>query len=115
MSDFGEAKLFIDKEGTGTIKGTKEYLAPEVNILFREGKTRIQENYDSHKSDIYSLGLVILYSNLKKLPFEMIQTEEFRKKELNFNPFEKERGPYDETIDDFIEEIVKAFTIKKKN
>jgi len=31
LSDFGEAKLFIDKEGTGTIKGTKEYLAPEVN------------------------------------------------------------------------------------
>ena len=45
----------------------------------------------------------------------MNQIDEFRKKELNFNPFEKERGPYDETIDDFIEEIVKAFTIKKKD
>jgi len=54
-----------DSTRTRTLMGTVNYLSPELLRAYRENKFTI--TYNPYKSDVYSLGLVLLYfCSLKK-------------------------------------------------
>ena len=65
LGDFGEGKQ--DSQAMNTIRGTVLYLSPKLKELYRktDATTAI---YDPYRSDVYSLGLVLL---------EMISMNEF--------------------------------------
>ena len=108
--DFGEVKINVD-EGMGTLTGTPNYFAPEVNISFLEHKSHIdEENYNPFKSDIYSVGLIFLYANLMELPFPKVkQFENSRILEKETDPFKNKKGPFDAKIKEMIQRIEEKF------
>jgi len=108
--DFGEVKLGVGQEST--LRGTPTYLSPEENVEYLNGSQMLQEN-NIYKSDIYSIGLTLLYANLGKHPFPIKNQKTDRKAELLKNPLTVIAGPFDETIRNMIDEIVKRFESEK--
>jgi len=67
--DFGEAKLGVGHEGT--LRGTPRNLSPEANYEYLNGGEKLFNEYNPYKSDVYSIGLTLLYANFGYLPFPM--------------------------------------------
>ena len=118
IMDFGEVKIDVNEEGT--IRGTPKYFSPETNYVFLNGQEKIKEEYNPYKSDVYSLGLTIIYANLLKIPFgknEKLAVDSKkninRNEEKKFNPLNTKSGPYDQFIKECIEEIIKKFKDEK--
>ncbi|RLV96279.1 Poly [Spathaspora sp. JA1] len=95
VSDFGEGK-FIDKQHNVIIEdefserrgntGTLEFTAPEL-WLYSNDPTLGEENKTffndfTYESDIYSLGLILLYLCVGKLPFSDIIKQETDPQEI---------------------------------
>ena len=62
ISGFGESKKIRDEEFS--IAGTLSYLSPILREAYRnlqKGKKKLRINHDPYKSDVFSLGLVLIY------------------------------------------------------
>ena len=79
------------------------------SFLNNQNKSRT----DPFKSDIYSVRLVFLFANLRKLPFEK-EKEKIREREVGLDPLKTGEGLYDIEINDFIEQIVQNFEFNKE-
>jgi len=66
LSDFGEIKL----DDNGVLRGNQAFLAPEINFAYLNGGTLVMKKNDPYKWDIYSLGLLLLFVNIRKSPFQ---------------------------------------------
>ena len=65
ISDFGEAKELRKKNkvtGIQTIRGTEIYMSPLLYNAIQIEKDAIETKHNTYKSDVYSLGLCLLYS-----------------------------------------------------
>ena len=60
IADFGEAKKIIYKNSQNTLRGTQLYMSPLLYNGLKNNQTDIKHNI--FKSDVYSLGLCLLYS-----------------------------------------------------
>ena len=65
VADFGEAKKINYKNIRNTLRGTQIYMSPLLFNGLKHNKIDIKHNL--FKSDIYSLGLCLLYSSTFKL------------------------------------------------
>ena len=66
IADFGEAKKFIyEKDIISTLRGTELYMSP---ILFYSLHKRIfKVKHNPYKSDVFSLGMCLLFASTLKL------------------------------------------------
>ena len=116
LTDFGEVKLDVDSDAGGTLKGTPKYLSPEENFDYLSG---LDKTYaDFFKSDVYSMGLTIIYAILMKGPFDKEKNKEKKKncqrtEELKYDPRLNDNGPFDQKINELIAEIVEKFKDEK--
>lgn len=113
LTDFGEVKFDADADAEATLKGTPKYLAPEINYELMHDLAKSKT--DVFKSDVYSMGLTIIFSILIKGPFDGVTKKKcIRKNEYKLNPRENKEGPYDIKIKGLIEEICEKFKTEPK-
>ena len=60
VSDFGEAKTTIDISQEATLKGSELFMSPMLYQGLKYNKKDVMHN--PYKSDVYSLGLCLLYA-----------------------------------------------------
>ena len=106
LIDYGET-LFIKSINTLaqgiSVVGTPHYFSPEINHAFFNGTDTNAIN--TYKSDAYSLGLVLIETAChKKIKFPKNSIGE-RFDEKTNDPMKIEIGPYDNLLQDLIEEI----------
>ena len=122
ITDLGEVKLHVSD--IGTVRGTPNYLAPELNYSLLNNISFIKKDYDPYRSDVYSAGLILIYAILNDLPFPKKQKNTYssenkienamsinprRYLEKDLNPKKQRIGPYDDNILEKIEIIKKKF------
>lgn len=89
--------------------------APEYNFCYYNDFKKLREElFTPYTSDVYSIGLVIIFANSFDLPFSKQKKDDEsivykRSKEKNVNPWQESKGPYDEKIKDVILEISEKF------
>lgn len=93
------------------------YGSPEFNYC-QYNDFKIPNEFDPFKSDIYSVGLILLFANSGDLPFSKhIKTDDSkiykRSLEKKEDPWVEKEGPYDNKIEDLIEVIRKKFNEEK--
>ena len=73
VGDFGSSSSLTDFASSLSLQGSPFYLSPELKSHYircmTEGQTRIQ--HDPFKSDIYSLGVMVLFMVRLKCPIEL--------------------------------------------
>ena len=60
--------MWMQADAEGTLKGTPKYLSPEENFDYMKGRDKTKTDFC--KSDVYSMGLTIIFGCLMKGPFE---------------------------------------------
>lgn len=88
LSDFGEAKDLHNLEGMSTLRGTELFMSPKLNYSI---KTNIKVDHNNFKSDMYSLGLCLLYAatlNYNAI-HELREISLDYKKEIDFSSINK--------------------------
>ena len=104
IGDFGEGELNVGEKIR--VRGTKRYFAPEMNYCYLNKIKML----NPEKSDVYSVGLILLDVNLRNLKFfEAEEDKHLREQEKVCNPSKRERGPYDEKIKTAINKVLERF------
>lgn len=70
LTDLSEAKV-VQFDDDNTIRGSPMFFSPELNHFHMNKVGSVDSNkLDPHKSDVYSLGLTMLYANFGESPFQ---------------------------------------------
>ena len=110
--DFGEVKMGVGEEGT--LRGSPPYLSPEANFKHFSRVQQLTDEYNPFKSDIYSIGLTLLFCNCGSSPFFDQNLKKLdRTLESQKDPLKNNKGPYDEKIAKMIDIIIKKFQDEK--
>lgn len=84
VGDFGSSSSLTDLATSLSLQGSPFYLSPELKSHYircmTEGQTRIQ--HDPFKSDIYSLGVMVLFMVRLRCPMELANLMRLREKTL---------------------------------
>ena len=91
-----------------------DYAPPEYNYSYYNNMVISRDLFNPFISDIYSLGLILIFANSGKLPFSKhLNSDDSlkykRSQEKKIDPWEEDEGPYDENIQELIEEIEQKF------
>ena len=81
IGDFGSASALIGEEKTmKSLSGSPIFFSPEMRLIHRDQLRLEQEQraYDPFKSDVYSLGVTVLYMAMLRVPEELMDLSSLR-------------------------------------
>lgn len=80
IGDFGSAAQIGDEKTMNSVSGSPVFFSPEMRLILREQMQLEagQRTYDPFKSDIYSLGVTVLYMAMLRVPEELMELSTLR-------------------------------------